>query len=182
MIRIKHFALACVLVLMSSLVHAQKEAAPSPARAKLNAEAQKAIAEYRRTDPGIDSFFKNAAGYVVFPSVGKGGFIVAAGGGDGLVFDKGKEIGVASITIATVGLQAGGQEFSQIVFFETKNDLERFKGNHFEFAANASAVIADSGASKGAKYRGGVVVFTKSTKGAMAEAALGTQKFKFMPD
>jgi lipid-binding SYLF domain-containing protein len=88
-------------------------------------------------------------------------------------------IGTASITLATVGLQAGAQEFSQVVFFENQAAIDRFKQNKFEFTANVSAVIVTAGASKGANYRDGAVVFTQSTGGAMAEAALGTQKFSF---
>ena len=108
--------------------------------------------------------------------------IVGGGAGDGELFEKGEVVGTAHIGFGTVGLQAGGQEFSQIVFFKDPAALARFKQNKFEFAANASAVIVTAGASKGASYNNGVAVFTHSTRGAMAEAALGSQKFNFVAD
>jgi lipid-binding SYLF domain-containing protein len=130
----------------------------------------------------MDRFFKESAGYVVFPRIGKFGFIVGGGGGDGELFERGRVTGKANITIATIGLQAGVQEFREFIFFKDKAALERFKENRFEFAANVSAVIVKAGGSAGADYREGVAVFTHANAGLMGEMAVGTQKFKFEPD
>jgi lipid-binding SYLF domain-containing protein len=157
----------------------KKEPTPAEARAQLAIDVPATIATYKKADPGIDRFFRDTAGYAVFPKIGKIGFIIGGGDGVGEVFEKGKLIGTASITFGTIGLQAGAQEFSQIVFFKDAAALARFKQNKFEFAANASAVIVKAGASGGADYREGVAVFTRSSGGAMFEAALGTQKFNF---
>ena len=51
----------------------------------------------------------------------------------------------------------------------------------FEFAAQASAVAAQSGAGANAKYEGGVAVFTLGETGLMAEASIGGQKFDYLP-
>ncbi len=155
---------------------------PAEYRHKVHNDVLTVVARVKKQDPGIERFFKESAGYVVFPRVGKMGFIVGGGGGDGELFEKGRVMGMASITLASIGLQVGVQDFSQLIFFKDRAALDRFKQNKFEFAANISAVIITAGASKGADYRDGVVVFTHSTAGAMAEASLGTQKFKFTPD
>lgn len=160
----------------------EKQLTPEEQRAQLRKDTPVTIASYRKADPGIARFFKNSAGYVVFPRVGKVGFIFGGGHGAGEVYEKGKLIGTATITLATVGLQIGAQEFSQIIFFENAAALGRFKQNKFEFTANVSAVIITAGASDAANYRDGVVVFTQPRGGAMAEAALGTQKFSFTPE
>jgi len=155
---------------------------PAEYRQQVHKDVLNTIERIKKVDPGIDRFFNDSAGYAVFARVGKAGFIFAGGVGDGELFEKGQVVGATSITIATVGLQAGAQEFSQIVFFKDPAALDRFKQSKFEFTANASAVIITTGASKGKNYRDGVLVFTHATGGAMAEAALGTQKFKFKPD
>ena len=98
------------------------------------------------------------------------------------MFEKGKVIGTATMTLVTVGLQAGAQEFREIIFFQNQAALDRFKEGKFEFAASASAVSLKSGASKDAKYSDGVVVFAHPRGGAMVEAALGTQKFSYKPE
>ena len=160
----------------------QKQSTPAEHRKEVAKNVQEAIARYQKVDPGIERFFKDSTGYVVFPRVGKAGFIIAGGHGDGEVYEKGKLIGVASLTLATIGLQAGIQDYSEIIFFQNQATFDQFKQNKFKFTANASAVILTAGTSKGKDYKDGVAVFQHSTAGAMAEAALGTQKLNFKPE
>ena len=159
-----------------------KSPTPAEKRAQLKSDVAAAIERYKKADPGMDRFFTQSAGYAVFPSIDKAGFIVGGGHGGGEVYEKGKLIGTASVTMGTVGLQAGAQTFSQVIFFKDAGALDRFKQNKFEFTANASAVAAKAGASTNADYRGGVAVFTRSEQGVMAEAAVGSQKFKYKPE
>jgi len=175
--------LACALLPGSSSAQTEaKDKTPAQTRQEVHKGVLDAIARYKKEDPGIDRFFKKSAGYVVFPRVGKAGLIFGVGHGGGELFEKGRVVGTASISLGTVGLQAGAQEFSEIVFFENQAALDRFKQNKFEFAANASAVIVKHGASTSTEYRDGVAVFNQVTGGAMVEAALGGQKFKFTAD
>lgn len=172
-------ALACTFA--PGIPHAQDQKTQTPAefRAQLKKESPETIAAFRKADPTIERFFKESAGYAVFPRIGKAGFIIGGGHGAGEVYEKGKVIGTATTTLVTVGLQAGAQEFSEIIFFQNQAALDRFKQSNFEFAASASAVIITAGAGKSAKYTDGVAVFAHPRGGAMAEAALGTQKFSF---
>jgi lipid-binding SYLF domain-containing protein len=173
-------ASSCILLSAAPAQSAEKKQ-PTPAelRAQLAKDVPATIATFKKTDPGIERFFNESAGYVVFPRIGKVGFIFGGGDGIGEVTEKGKLVGTATITFGSIGLQVGAQEFSQIVFFKDGAALERFKQNKFEFTANVSAVIVKAGASAGVDYRDGVAVFTRPRSGAMVEAALGTQKFKF---
>jgi len=141
-----------------------------------------AIDRFKKADPSIDKFFKDSVGFVVFPRIGKAGFILGGGHGMGEVYEKGKVVGTSTMTLVTVGLQAGAQEFSEIIFFQDQAALDRFKGGKFEAAASASAVILKSGVSKDATYRDGFAVFAHPRGGAMVEAALGTQKFSYKPE
>jgi lipid-binding SYLF domain-containing protein len=172
-------ALFCILLPGTS---AAQEMSPAEYRAKLTKEAPETIASYKKADPSIDRFFKDSAGYAVFPRIGKAAFIVGGGHAMGEVYEKGKVIGSATVTIATVGLQIGAQEFSEIIFFQDQAALDRFKQNKFEFTANVSAVIITAGAAKAANYRDGVAVFSQPRGGVMAEVALGAQKFSFKPE
>lgn len=156
-----------------------KTLTPAEKRAKLKTDVAAAIDKFKKTDPGIDRFFTQSTGYVVFPDIDKAGFIVGGGHGSGEVFEKGHLIGTATITVGTVGLQAGAQTFSQVIFFKDEAALNRFKQNKFEWTANASAVAAKAGASTNADYRNGVAVFTRADEGVMVEAAVGSQKFKY---
>ncbi len=145
------------------------------------AAAQETIARFKNSDSSMQAFFDHAYGYAVFPSIGKGGFIVGGGSGRARVYEKGKLIGYARMTQVTVGAQAGGQTYSEIIFFKDKAAMEKFKTGNLKFAAQASAVIVTEGVSKDRAYDKGVAVFTMPKAGAMAEASIGGQTFAFTP-
>ena len=175
--------LAGLIAVMPLAAQAQeKKAAPADQRKQLQASAQDTIAQFTKADPGVDKLMKSAAGYAVFPKVGKAGFIFAAGHGDGEVYEKGKAIGTASVTMGSVGLTAGVQEYSQLIVFRDQAALDRFKQNKFEFAADASAVVIKTGVAATAKFIQGTAVFVRPTAGVMAEASVGGQKFNFKAD
>ena len=148
---------------------------------KIIADSKEAKAEFIKADGLMKSLFDNAYGYVIFPNVGKGAIGVGGAAGNGTVFEKGKEIGSAEMKQVSVGFQFGGQAYREVIFFENKAALDRFKENKFEFAAQASAVAATSGASTNVKYKDGVMVFTQEKGGLMYEASIGGQKFSFTP-
>jgi lipid-binding SYLF domain-containing protein len=81
----------------------------------------------------------------------------------------------------TVGAQAGGQAYREVIFFEGKDALDRFMHNKVEFSAQTSAIVAKAGSSANANYRDGVVVFSQGKGGLMLEASLGGQKFTYKP-
>jgi lipid-binding SYLF domain-containing protein len=147
----------------------------------LRKEAEQARANFLKADAGLQKFFDESAGYALFPSVGKGGLIVGAARGKGVVYQKGNVVGEAVMTQASIGAQAGGQTFAEVIFFETPDAIKDFKGGKFEMSAEVSAVAAAEGASKAAKYKNGVAVFTLPHKGLMVQASVGGQKFKFIP-
>lgn len=148
---------------------------------KLMADADSTMKQLYAEDPTLQEFVNKGAGHIIFPGVGKGAWIVGGSYGRGLVYEKGEWIGYADITQATIGLQGGGQKFSELVVFETPTDLNRFKSGKLSFAANVSAVALKTGAAKTAKFTDGVAVFTKPIGGLMFEAAVGGQQLTFQP-
>ena len=135
----------------------------------------------KELDPSLDQKMRDAYGYVIFPTVGKGGLIVGGAYGRGEVYEQGNFVGWADISQATVGAQVGGQSFTEVILFENKTALENFKSDKLKFAANVSAVALKSGAAAGAKYTDGVLVFVEPKAGLMLEAAIGGQSFDFQP-
>ena len=92
-------------------------------------------------------FFGKSYGYAVFPTIGKGGIGIGGARGKGRVYVGDKVIGNTTMTQLTVGLQLGGQAYSQIIFFEDKRALDEFTSGNFEFGAQATAVAITAGAS-----------------------------------
>ena len=144
-------------------------------------KAEEAVTAFKTKNAKFETYFGEAYGYAVFPSIGKGASGIGVARGSGIVFEQGNPIGKAKLSQVTVGLQFGGQAYRQIIFFETAADLQRFKTNKFEFAAGASAIAVKTGAATNLAYHDGVAVFTITKAGLMYEAALGGQKLKFKP-
>src|SRR5215472_11749765 len=162
-------------------------------------QAKQTIADFQSADPNLRSFMANSAGYAVFPSIGKGGLVVGGARGTGRVFVHDVHVGDTTMTQVSVGFQAGGQAYSQIIFFEDQRAFNEFTSGNFEFGADASAVAitaaagasasttgataSASGGQKDAKTAGkfykGFAVFTIVKGGAMFEAAVAGQKFSF---
>ena len=146
---------------------------------KLAADSREAKQDFINTDGLMSNLFSNAYGYVIFPNVGKGAIGVGGAAGNGIVYEKGAVIGKASLKQVSIGFQFGGQAYREVIFFESKSDLDRFKENKIEFSAQASAVAATKGASANVKYTDGVMIFTQQKGGLMYEASVGGQKFKY---
>jgi lipid-binding SYLF domain-containing protein len=176
-------AWVCVCVAAGAVLLTGCSTAPTSAakQEQLTDKTQAAVQAARTTDPGLQKFFDTAVGYAVFPSVGKGGVGVGGAYGRGELFEGGKMVGYCTLTQASIGLQLGGQAYTELIFFETKEALDGFKSGNFAFAAQVSAVALKSGASANAKYANGVAVFTLGEKGLMYEASVGGQKFNYQP-
>ena len=144
-------------------------------------------------------YFANSVGYAVFPTIGKGGLGIGAAHGTGSVYSGGKRIGTVSMNQISIGLQAGGEGYSQIIFFQNKAALDEFTSGKFEFSADVGAIAitaaasasagtagADAAASAGkhdastaGEYTDGMAVFTIAKGGLMYNAAIAGQKFTF---
>jgi len=144
-------------------------------------QAHHAKGELEQADPGLTRLFDGSAGYAVFATVGKGAVGIGGAHGSGVLFEKGTAIGKATLTQVTVGLQLGGQAYTEVIFFENAKSLADFKKGEFTMAAQVSAVAAAAGASANARYVDGVSVFTLAKGGVMAEASVGGQKFSYLP-
>src|SRR5688572_22644760 len=101
--------------------------------ATLEEEVQATLKRLEAKDPGLKQFLKKAYGYAVFPSVGKAALVVGGAYGRGLVFERGKMIGHATISQLTLGVQLGGDTFTEILVFESREALDRFKKGRMAF-------------------------------------------------
>jgi lipid-binding SYLF domain-containing protein len=157
-------------------------------------EDELAITEFLKS-PVASEFHKSAYGYAVFPTIGKGGFGIGAAHGSGRVYVGGKKTGDVTMTQVSFGLQAGGQAYRQVIYFQDKRAFDEFTSGEFEFGAQAEAIAltASAGASAGtegtsasanktqaeSKYHKGMIVFTMGKGGLMYQAALGGQKYNY---
>ena len=141
-----------------------------------DSDAAAVIAKFKEKDPGLAKVFDESAGYVVFPTVAKGGLGIGGARGKGYVYQHGQLIGHSTLTQVTVGLQAGGQAYSEVIFLKDDASLENLKRGHLKVDAQASAVALTARVSKDLAYRDGVAIVTMAEGGLMYEASVGGQK------
>lgn len=178
-----------ILLLSSPLIYAQKNVGgwdpdkpEKPTKAeKENQDYEETIKIFKEKIAGIDKFFDNAYGYVVFSNVGKGGFIVGGGYGKGRVYQGGNWIGTSELVQGSVGFQIGGEAYREIIFFKDQKALDIFKEGKLKFSSQASAVAVTAGVSVDLAYNDGVAVFTLTKGGLMASASVGGQSFSYKP-
>jgi lipid-binding SYLF domain-containing protein len=167
------------LVMISVLALFAAAAVAHPLTAQSDEDVQEVIKKFEEGDPGMQAWFKEAYGYVVFPSVGKGGIGIGGARGKGLVYEQRKLVGKSTLTAVTIGFQLGGQAFSEVIFFKDKTAFDDFTRGNFEFGGQVSAVALTAGASADLAYNGGVAVVTATKGGLMYEASVGGQKFSY---
>lgn len=168
----------------------------SPVCASDPADDSEAVKAFMESDVA-KKFHGSAYGYAVFPTIGKGGLGIGAAHGSGGVYRGGKKTGDVKMTQVSFGLQAGGQAYRQIVYFEDKRAFDEFTSGEFEFSAQAEAIAVTASASAQAgtegasasagadqaetRYEKGMIVFTMGKGGLMYQAALGGQKYSYEP-
>ena len=185
---LRTLALAPLLILAMGVAHARGSYAETIAIFK-NAGAS-------------GTFFAKSYAYAVFPTVGSGAFIVGGAYAKGRVYVHGVHTGDVTMGQVSVGFQAGGKAYSEIIFFEDKRALDEFESGNFEFGADASVVAVTAGANAGAAtngasagasagqndattrgsvYQKGMAVFTVAKGGLMYSASVAGQKFTYSP-
>ena len=182
-----------IIIAVAALFALGASAAQAAATAE---ECQATMAKFR--DLGnVNQLLAESYGYAVLPTIGKGGMGIGGAGGTGCVFAGGAHTGNVSMGQLTIGLQLGGQAYSQLILFKNGDTYKEFTQGNFEFGADATAVALTYGAQAGASTKGasasagdtkgvaawkrGMAVFTLAKGGLMYEASIGGQKFDFKP-
>jgi lipid-binding SYLF domain-containing protein len=164
-------------------------------------EDQSETIELFRGIPQVAPYFGAAYGYAVWDRIGRGGLGIGGARGRGQVYRGGQVTGFSILTDITIGAQAGGQAYRQIIFFENQAAYDNFTGGKFEFDASASAVAVTASAQASASTRGasaaagvgspntgagvgyvnGMQTFTMAEGGLMYAATIGGQRYNFRP-
>jgi hypothetical protein len=151
--------------------------------------------------PNVAPYFDSAYGYAVWRRIARGGLGIGAATGRGQAYVDGQVTGFARLVDISIGFQAGGQAYRQIIFFQNQAAYEEFTGGSFEFDAQASAVAVTASAqassgtqgsqatagaagatsAAGGGYTNGMAVFTMATGGLMYQATIAGQRYNFRP-
>jgi lipid-binding SYLF domain-containing protein len=148
-------------------------------REDLVTSANATLQEMQNQDASLSDFLSRSEGYVVFPAIGKGGFVVGAAYGRGVLFEHGQFAGYVELNQASVGAQVGAQSFSELVVLESRDSLERLKLGTYSLGGDINVVALTTGAAAAADFRQGIAVFVRPNGGIMAGVTVTGQKLNF---
>ena len=147
---------------------------------ELESEAIAALERLYETTPAARTLGEDAKGILIFPQIGKAGFIFAAEFGVGALRKDGMTAGYYNIAEVSAGYQAGVQKFSYVLFFMTDSALGYLdKSGGFALGAGPSLTVADKGFASSmttSTARSDIYAFTFGQAGLMGGLGLKGSK------
>jgi lipid-binding SYLF domain-containing protein len=152
----------------------------------IDRDAKAALAQLYQNTPGSKALADKAVAVLVFPSIVKGGFIIAGQFGDGALRKNGKSVAYYRSLAASYGFQAGIQAFGYVLFFMDDASLQYLDNSAgFELGVGPSLVVLDAGFGKNLStttLQKGVYAFIFDQKGLMGGMGIqGTKITRINP-
>ena len=176
-------AIAVIMVGFNVLIPTMALAA-SASEIERNAAASLRI--LTKNYPDSKKLADKAVAVLVFPSIVKGGFIIAGQYGDGVLRRRGKTVAYYRSLAASYGFQAGIQAYGYVLFFMDEDSLRYLdKSEGFELGTGPSLVVLDTGFGKNLStttLQKGIFAFIFDQKGLMGGFGIqGTKITKINP-
>jgi lipid-binding SYLF domain-containing protein len=143
--------------------------------------ADEAIESMVAQDQTLRGVLDEVYGYAVFPRIAEGAFLIGGAAGVGVLYEEGEPVGFLTMNHGTVGAQVGGQAFTEIVVFQTREAVERVKAGNFDLTANAGVTVITAGSAARTHTESGTHVYIDDEDGLMAGVSVGGQTFGFEP-
>ena len=150
-------------------------------RSAIQTQARAALTQMKAADSGLANALDNAYAYAIFPEVGKAAAGVGVSGGRGVVYRNGQVIGYTELNSGSLGAQAGGETFSELILFKNQAALSQLENGNLMFGADAGATAVKAGAAAAGQFNNGTRVFVLPKGGLMFDASISGQKFNYYP-
>lgn len=148
----------------------------------LTPESRQALQQLTAQNPAAAKLNSSALAVLVFPKIVKGGFVVGAQGGKGILFSKGQPSGRYRTVAGSYGLQAGIQKYGYALFFMNQKAVNWINSTRgWEIGTGPSVVIVDKGMARSFStntLHSGIYAIVFDQQGLMA--GLGLQGSKIM--
>jgi len=117
--------------------------------AELGRDASASLQRLYASVPAAKALGAKAQAILVFPKVTKAGLGVGGQFGEGALLKSGKAVAYYNTAGASVGLQAGAQQFGYAMFFMNGKALAQLdKAGGFEIGVGPTVVVVDEGKAK----------------------------------
>jgi lipid-binding SYLF domain-containing protein len=148
-LRVSSSVKALGAMLVATLLAVASQAVIAATAAELSRDANASLQKLYATVPAAKALGANAQAILVFPKVTKAGLGVGGQYGDGALLKKGKAVAYYNTSGASVGLQAGAQQFGYAMFFMNEKALAQLdQAAGFEVGVGPTVVVMDEGKAK----------------------------------
>ena len=142
----------------------------------LDAAADATLERLYASEPAAKSLSKRAKGVLVFPEIVKGGLLIGAAGGEGVLRRGSKTVGKYLSTAVSYGLQAGVTTFGYVMFLMDDEALDYVEDTAgWEVGVGPNVTVADESVTKKlttSTVQEGIYVFFVDQKGFYAGAGI----------
>jgi lipid-binding SYLF domain-containing protein len=189
--RIHNSKISTMIVGLALLLFTFYVLSPAVAQAasasEIDRDARAALAKLYNNYPGAKALADKAVGVLVFPSIVKGGFLIAGQFGDGALRKGGRTVAYYRSLAVSYGFQAGIQAYGYVLFFMDNASLQYLDNSAgFELGVGPSLVVLDAGFGKNLStttLQKGVYAFIFDQKGLMGGIGIqGTKITKINPN
>ena len=165
------FTLLSLILVLLTAYFGMPASVQAASASEINRNVTQALTTLYKNKPGAKALADKSKAILVFPSIVKGGFIVAGQYGDGALRKHGKTIGYYRSLAASYGFQAGAQSFGYVLFFMDDASVKYLdKSEGWELGTGPSLVVLDKGFGKNLStttLQKGVYAFIFNQKGLM---------------
>ena len=179
-------SIAIVIIAIAFNLFIPKGALAASASA-IDRDAAATLNKLYKNNPGAKALGDKAVAVLVFPSIVKGGFIIAGQFGDGALRKRGKTVAYYRSLAASYGFQAGVQAYGYVLFFMDDASVKYLDNSEgWELGTGPSLVILDEGFGKNLStttLQKGVYAFIFDQKGLMGGVGIqGSKITKINPN
>jgi len=172
-------AVALTLVTLTTSALSVHDALGASA-SQIDRNATESLTTLYKNTPGAKALGDKAVAVLIFPSIVKGGFIIAGQFGDGALRKSGKTVAYYRSLAASYGFQAGVQAFGYVLFFMDDASVKYLdKSDGWELGTGPSLVVLDAGFGKNLStttLQKGVYAFIFDQKGLMGGVGIQGSK------
>jgi lipid-binding SYLF domain-containing protein len=184
---VKTRLLVTLMILMAVIDAGLASTALAAHASQIDRSATDALTSLYKNVPGAKALGDKSVGVLVFPSIVKGGFIIAGQYGDGALRKNGKSVAYYRSLSASYGFQAGIQSYGYVLFFMDNASLEYLDTSAgFELGTGPSLVVLDEGFGRNLStttLQRGIYAFIFDQKGLMGGVGIqGSKITKINPN
>lgn len=144
--------------------------------AELNAAADQTLARLKAAQPAMAELMGKARAMLIFPHIVKGGLLVGAAAGEGVLRVGGKTTGYYLSTAVSYGLQAGVTRFGYVMAMMDDASVEYVRNaDGWEIGVGPTITLLDDGFAQrltSTTYQEGILVAFVGQEGVFAGAGV----------